>query len=111
VSRRIVRDVFPKAKAEEDWFYGWEVEGGSFEFDVETDGGQVTLQGEVPALTSIAKAVGTALEVPGVRSVVSQLTVKDFPRWGYRGPYYGPPGPHYGAYYGWPGYGFYAYPG
>ena len=44
--------------------------------DVRTDGGVVTLTGEVPSLTAAAKAFETARKVPGVKSVKNELTVR-----------------------------------
>jgi len=44
--------------------------------DVRTDGGVVTLTGEVPSITVAAKASEMARNVPGVKSVKNELTVR-----------------------------------
>ena len=44
--------------------------------DVRADGGIVTLTGEVPSITASAKASETARNVPGVKSVKNELTVR-----------------------------------
>jgi hyperosmotically inducible protein len=44
--------------------------------DVRTDGGIVTLTGEVPSITASAKASEMARSVPGVKSVKNELTVR-----------------------------------
>jgi hyperosmotically inducible protein len=44
--------------------------------DVRTDGGVVTLTGEVPSLTAAAKASEMAHKVHGVKSVKNELTVR-----------------------------------
>ena len=44
--------------------------------DVRTDGGVVTLTGEVPSITAAAKASEKARYVPGVKSVKNELTVR-----------------------------------
>jgi len=44
--------------------------------DVRTDGGVVTLTGEVPSITASAKASEMARGVPGVKSVKNELTLR-----------------------------------
>jgi len=44
--------------------------------DVRTDGAVVTLTGEVPSITAAAKASEMARNVPGVKSVKNELTVR-----------------------------------
>jgi hyperosmotically inducible protein len=44
--------------------------------DVRADGGIVTLTGEVPSITASAKASEMARNVPGVKSVKNELTVR-----------------------------------
>ena len=44
--------------------------------DVRTDGGVVTLTGEVSSITAAAKASEMARHVPGVKSVKNELTVR-----------------------------------
>jgi hyperosmotically inducible protein len=47
---------------------------------VRTDGGVVTLTGEVSSITAAAKASETARHVPGVKSVKNELTVRQATR-------------------------------
>jgi len=44
--------------------------------DVRTDAGVVTLTGEVPSIVASAKASEMARNVPGVKSVKNELTVR-----------------------------------
>ena len=44
--------------------------------DVRTDGGVVTLTGEVPSITAAARASEMARKVPGVKSVKNELTYR-----------------------------------
>ncbi len=44
--------------------------------DVRTDGGVVTLTGEVPSISASARASEMARNVPGVKSVKNELTVR-----------------------------------
>lgn len=44
--------------------------------DVRADGGVVTLTGEVPSITASAKASEMARNIPGVKSVKNELTVR-----------------------------------
>jgi len=48
--------------------------------DVRTDGGVVTLTGEVPSITLSAKASEMARGVPGVKAVKNELTVRQASR-------------------------------
>ena len=85
------------AKAGEDWWFdGWRVEGRSNRWNLVVDvtDGHVNLEGDVPNVDTMTKAVEAAVDVPGVRTVDSDL---EFPRfygyWGYHpqvpdGPYY-----------------------
>ena len=103
VAQEIVGAI-PGAKAgEEWWFSGWRVEGPDRRWDttVEADNGAVTLDGDVPYARLVRKAVEAALQVPGVRSVRSEITIERIP-----GPY--SPYSGYGP-YGYGGYGGYGY--
>lgn len=77
IARTLTEEVFPDARPEADWTYGWEVEGYSWEFDVEVDMGDVTLDGTVPSREDIERAITATRKVPGVRSVRSRLGFVD----------------------------------
>src|SRR5919106_2109678 len=85
------------AKAGADWWFdGWRVEGESNRWNLVVDvtEGHVILEGEVPNVNIMRKAVETAADVPGVRTVDSDLELPGFNGyWGYHprasyGPYY-----------------------
>lgn len=69
VAEKLKNEVFTLAKVEENWLYGWQVEGTYWGFDVDVDNGRVTLEGEVPMYQDITSAVQVARGVPGVRAV------------------------------------------
>lgn len=97
IAQKLASETFPNAEAQQDWFYGWEVENTNpdWEFDVEADNGVIQMHGTVGSFSDIRRAVETALEVPGVRAVRNDLRVEGLPYYGrYYGGYYGP----YGAY-------------
>jgi osmotically-inducible protein OsmY len=110
LARRVAQRIgarLPGAKAGEDWWFtGWRVEGNQniWNLVVEADNGQVTLEGEVPRLTVLRDAVDAARQVPGVRSVRSQLELQGMygaERWRYA----------YRPYPYWQPYGYpYAHP-
>jgi hypothetical protein len=95
-----IANAIPGSKAGEDWWFsGWRVEGPSNTWDitVDADQGKINLDGDVPRSHLERQAVEAALNVPGVRSVRSDINVE----------------PMYGGYpYGYPyyGYGYGAYP-
>jgi osmotically-inducible protein OsmY len=105
IAMKLANDTFPGAEAEEEWFAGWEVEGYSWEFDVEVDNGRVTLEGDVDPYSDITEAIKAARAVPGVRSVESELTTADL----YDSPYYRGLNEGYSYYYGHPYYRGYPY--
>jgi osmotically-inducible protein OsmY len=111
VAQKLANETFPGAEAEEEWFFGWEIDGYNWEFDVDVDDGVVTLEGDVDSYGDISDAIQAARAVPGVRAVESELSVdfSHYPYYGYPSygyPYYGYP--YYGgAYYGGP---YYAHP-
>jgi hypothetical protein len=85
------------AKAGEDWWFdGWRVEGQSNRWNLVVDvtDGHVILEGEVPNVDTIRKAVEAAADVTGVVTVDSDLELPGFyGYWGYHprasyGPYY-----------------------
>jgi osmotically-inducible protein OsmY len=105
VARKIVADVEGSKAGEDWWFDGWRVEGpyNRWNFVVEADHGRVTLEGEVPDLDIMRKAVKAATQVSGVRTVDADLEFEPYyARYPYRGSY----GYHPHAYY--PYYGPYA---
>ena len=105
LSRRVAQQIaatIPGVKAGEDWWLtGWRVEGEDnlWSFIVEADNGQVYLEGDVPRLEIMRKAVDAARNVAGVVSVRSDF---ELDRMHARYPYIGYP-------YGW-GYPYVAYP-
>lgn len=84
------------AKAGKDWWFdGWRVEGpfNRWNFVVEAADGTVTLDGEVPNLDIVRKAVESARDVAGVRTVDSDLEIE---RYYYHGDSRGDHGQYYG---------------
>ena len=94
IAEKLAKQHFPSARVERDWAFGWEVEGDGWEFEVDVDGGDVTLSGDVPRIGVIGEVLRTARSVPGVRTVTSELQADT---------YYRP----YGM---WPYWGFHPYP-
>lgn len=74
VAERLIARAFPEARLEEDWLFGWEVDGAGFSIDVDADMGTVTLSGFVPSAVDEERAIRIARLTPGVRSVRSVLT-------------------------------------
>jgi osmotically-inducible protein OsmY len=107
VAQKIAGAITGAKAGEEWWFSGWRVEGPDRHWNttVEADNGAVTLEGDVPYDSIVRKSVEAALQVPGVRSVRSEITIERTsgrysPYYGY-GPYgygdgypYGPPYVH-----------------
>src|SRR5918996_4415655 len=96
VAQKIAANI-KNAKAGEDWWFdGWRVEGDSNRWNLVVDvtDRHVILEGEVPNVNIMRKAVETAADVPGVRTVDSDLELPGFNGyWGYHprasyGPYY-----------------------
>jgi osmotically-inducible protein OsmY len=83
----VARDVAQKlsvesaldASAKQGWMYGWRVEGDGWKLDVEVDDGDVLLEGVVLLQPHIHAFVLAAREVPGVRSVRSELALRPNP--------------------------------
>ena len=99
VAKKLADETFPLAEAGQGLFGSWDVEGYNWQFDVEADGGVVTLEGDVDSYWDIGEAVSAARSVPGVKSVNSELRVDYYDSY-YYGPYY--PyyyGPYYDPYY------------
>ena len=97
VAQKLVDELFPSAEAEEEWFFGWEVDGYTWEFDVDVDDGVVLLEGDVDSYNDLVSVIQTVRAVPGVRSVdASELSIDyyNYPYFGYpyyRYPYYDRP--------------------
>lgn len=110
VATKIAADI-DGAKAGKDWWFdGWRVEGpfNRWNFVVEADDGTVTLEGEVPNLDIVRKAVESARGVAGVRTVDSDLEIERYlyhgERRDFHGGYYGyayPYYPHVAPPYAW----------
>jgi hypothetical protein len=85
--REVARDVAQKlsvesaldASAKQGWLYGWRVEGDGWALEVEVDDGDVLLEGVVLLQPHIHAFVLAAREVPGVRSVRSELQLRPNP--------------------------------
>lgn len=93
----LASETFPGAEADEEWIFGWEVEGEDWEFDIDVDDGHVTLDGTVDSTMDVSRAVRAVRGTPGVRSVNSELRPNFM---------YGDPHAYYPLYhpygYGWP---------
>ena len=76
VAERLVAEAFADARVEEDWAFGWEVEGYGFSLDVDADMGTITLRGSVPTVEHAERAISVARRTRGVRSVQAELRVE-----------------------------------
>jgi osmotically-inducible protein OsmY len=87
--------ALPGAKAGPDWWFtGWRVEGPGNQWSlvVHADQGRVLLDGDAPRTSIVRRAVESALRVPGVRSVESDLEVdRRYQTQMDQAPVYGPP--------------------
>ncbi|MCA9493373.1 MAG: BON domain-containing protein [Myxococcales bacterium] len=88
VAAKLAEDTFPFAEAEQNWTFGWEVDGGGLEIDVDVDHGDVLLAGTVDSWADIPAAVLAASDVRGVRTVYSELHARSVP-FPYGWPYFG----------------------
>jgi hypothetical protein len=79
VARKLSADSALEANAKQGWMYGWRVEGDGWELAVEVDEGDVLLEGVVLLQPHIHAFVLAAREVPGVRSVRSELALRPNP--------------------------------
>ena len=79
VARKLAADSALEASAKQGWIYGWRVEGDGWAMDVEVDDGDVSLAGMVLLQPHIHAFVLAAREVPGVRSVRTELTLRPNP--------------------------------
>jgi hypothetical protein len=75
VAAAILAKLLPAATASESWLQGWRVKGERWEIDVEVDEGDVTLTGTALLPQHVHQAILTARDVPGVRSVHSEVEV------------------------------------
>lgn len=106
VAQRIAKNI-EGAKAGEDWWLGgWRVEGefNTWNLVVEADEpGRVILEGEVPSLDIMRKAIEAAFAVPAVLRVEPNLELdRDYAYGAYGGyPYAGYRNRVYGYPYGW----------
>ena len=79
LSKRVAQKIagaIPGAKAGEDWWLtGWRVEGPDNRWNmvVEAENGTVWLEGDVPRTSIIRKALETARQVEGVRTVRNEM--------------------------------------
>lgn len=101
VARTIAQHLFPKARASQEWLFGWEIEGPRWQFAVDIDDGEARLTGQVPTFHDIRRVVEAARLMAGVRTVHAQLYPLDQSEGGH--PFR--PGPNYGMTP--PGYGYY----
>ena len=104
LARRVARQVasaVPGAKTGEDWWLeGWRVEGPDnvWNFVIEANDGRVFLEGDVPRLSIMRKAIDAARQTQGVLSVRSDLELERiFARYPYAYPYH--PYAFYRGYY------------
>jgi osmotically-inducible protein OsmY len=67
------------ARVAEGWLFGWRIEGKDWSIEVEVDDGDVLLEGSAPLQQHIQSFVLGARDVPGVRSVRSEITLQPNP--------------------------------
>lgn len=79
VARALAADGALRASAGEGWLFGWRVEGSDWAIDVEVDDGDVLLAGTAPLQQQIHAFILEARDVPGVRSVRSEITLRPNP--------------------------------
>jgi hypothetical protein len=81
VAEKIAANIEGTKAGKDWWFEGWRVEGRDNEWNliVEVDQpGFVVLEGEVPSLDIMRKAVEAAAQVPGVRAVDTDMELERF---------------------------------
>ena len=79
VAQALAADRVLNARAGEGWLFGWRVEGADWAIDVEVDDGDVLLAGTAPLQQQIHAFILEARDVPGVRSVRSEITLRPNP--------------------------------
>lgn len=77
VAQKLQQEVLTDAKAKENWFFGWSVEGRENQIDVNVDDGSVELTGEARSLDELTKIVRTVRSMPGVASVRAELKFEE----------------------------------
>ncbi len=77
VAEKLAKETLPAATADKEWIFGWKVEGPNYQFDVDADDGQITLDGSVNSWEDIGAVIRAARMVPGVRSIDSDLEVEE----------------------------------
>jgi hypothetical protein len=88
VARAVAGNIEGARAGEDWWFTGWRVEGSYNRWNlvVEADDGRIHLEGEVPDMQIMRKAVEAARAVRGVRTVDSDLELERY--YGFYGPDY-----------------------
>jgi osmotically-inducible protein OsmY len=79
VAHALAEEGALRARASEGWLFGWRVEGSDWAIDVEVDDGDVLLAGTAPLQQQIHGFILEARDVPGVRSVRSEITLRRNP--------------------------------
>lgn len=77
VAQKLQSEVLTDAKAKENWFFGWSVEGRENQINVNVDDGSVELTGEARSLDELTKIVRTVRSMPGVASVRAELRFEE----------------------------------
>ena len=89
VAQKLARTTFPQANAAQQSPFDWRVDGPNWQFDVDADQGTISLNGSVDNYADVQRAVQSARQVAGARSVNgSALHVNDMH--GFTGFRYGP---------------------
>jgi hypothetical protein len=90
VAQKLIKNLFPRARMEQDGVLGWEVDGAGWEIEIHADAGDITFSGHTVRPEVIEDVINSTRSVPGVRSVRSELEAQTFyrpygsrPEWGY----------------------------
>lgn len=70
-------DVFETAESRKTWIFGYEIDGFSWEFDLDVDDGIASLEGTVARQRDITRAAAALWEIPGIRAVRVDLRIED----------------------------------
>jgi hypothetical protein len=79
VARALAARLVPEAEPDQDWLFGWRVEGDGWSIDVSVDDGDVLLEGSALLQQHIHTSILEARKVPGVRSVRSEIELRPNP--------------------------------
>jgi osmotically-inducible protein OsmY len=79
VAEALAADDTLDARVGEGWLFGWRVDGSDWSVEVEVDDGDVLLAGNAPLQQHIYAFILEAREVPGVRSVRSEIALRPNP--------------------------------